>query len=35
MANIIGLFLVPTPLGLKLPIHNEIVAKDLEILTLK
>ncbi len=36
MANIIGLVLVPTPLGLKLPIHeDEIVTKDLEIFTLK
>ncbi len=35
MANIIGLVLVPTPLGLKLPIKNEIVTKDLEIFTLK
>ncbi len=35
MANIIGLVLVPTPLGLKLPIQNEIVTKDLEIFTLK
>jgi hypothetical protein len=35
MANIIGLVLVPIPLGLKLPIQNEIVTKDLEIFTLK
>ncbi len=35
MANIIGLVLAPTPLGLKLPIQNEIVTKDLEIFTLE